>query len=244
MQSMWISGKRGLKESSGLTFHSRKSMQKQKSSSSNITVSLASTENHWKSWKWFPQKEEKQRGNHSVGRKIVTFHNKLLGTILTLQSMWKINTERISSVQSLSRVRLFVTPWTATHQAFLSITNSWSLLKLMSIESMMPSNHLILCHPLLLLPSIIPSFRVFTTSYFFISSGHNIGASASASVLPMNIQEWMPLGWTGWISLKSKGLSRVFSNITVQNINSSALSFLYSPTLTSIHNYWESHSFD
>ena len=122
-----------------------------------------------------------------------------------------------SSVQSLSCVWLFATPWTATCQVSLSITNSWSLLKLMSIEPVMPSNCLIFCHPLLLLPSIIPSFRVFTTSYFFISSGHNIGASASASVLPMNIQEWMPLGWTGWISLKSKGLSRVFFNTTVQN---------------------------
>ena len=163
MQSMWISEKRGLKESSVLTFHSRKSTQKQKSSSSNIIVSLASTENHWKSWKWFPQEEEKQRGNHSVGMKIVTFHNKLLGTILTLQSMWKINTERISSVQSLSHVRLFATPWTATHQAPLSITNSWSLLKLISIESVMPSNYHILCCPLLLLPSIFLSIRVFSS---------------------------------------------------------------------------------
>ena len=67
-----------------------------------------------------------------------------------------------SSVQLLSRVRLFVTPWTVAHKAFLSITNSWSLLKLMSIESVMPSNHLILCRPLLLLPSIFPSIRVFS----------------------------------------------------------------------------------
>ena len=89
-------------------------------------------------------------------------------------------------------------------------------LKLKSIESVMPSNHLILCHPLLLLHSIFPSIRVFSVSQFFPSGGQSIGASASASVLPMNIQGWFPLGWTGWISLQSKGLSRVFSNTTVQ----------------------------
>ena len=74
--------------------------------------------------------------------------------------------------------------------------NSWSLLKLMSIESVMPSNHLILCRPLLLLPSVFPSMRVFTMSQFFASGGQSIGISASASVLPMNIQDWFPLGWT------------------------------------------------
>ena len=94
--------------------------------------------------------------------------------------------------------------------------NSQSLLKLMSIESVMPSNHLILCHPLLLLPSILPSIRVFPMSQFFTSSGQSIGVSASASVLPMSIQDWFPLGWTGWISLQSKRLLRVFSNTTVQ----------------------------
>ena len=194
MERMWISEKRGLKESSVLTFHSRKSTQKQKSSSSNIIVSLGSMENHWKSWKWFPQEDEKQRGNHSVGMKIVTFHNKLLGTILTLQSMWKINTERISSVQALSRVWLFATPWTAAWQAFPSITNSWSLVKLRSIELVMPSNHLILCCPLLLLllPSVFPSIRGFSNES--VLHIRWIGVSASASVLPMNIQDWFPLG--------------------------------------------------
>ena len=90
------------------------------------------------------------------------------------------------------------------------------LLKLTSIKWVMPSNHLILCHPLLLLPSIFPSIRVFPTSQFFSSGGQSIGVSASTSVLPMNIQDWFPLGWTGWISLQSKGLQRVFSNTTVQ----------------------------
>ena len=111
-----------------------------------------------------------------------------------------------------SRVWLFATPWTATRQASLSITNSQSLPKLISIESVMPSNHLTLCHPLLLLHSIFPNIR----GQLFASGGQSIGISASTSVFPMNTQDWSPLGWTGWISLQSKGHSRVFSNITVQ----------------------------
>ena len=106
-------------------------------------------------------------------------------------------------VYLLSHVRLSVTLWTTACQASLSITNSRSLLKLMSIESVMPSSHLILCCPLLPPPSIFPSI-----------SGQSIGASAS--VLPINIQDWFPLGLTGLISLPSKGLSRVFSSTTVQ----------------------------
>ena len=121
-----------------------------------------------------------------------------------------------SSVQLLSCVWLFATPWTAARQASLSITNSRSLLKLMSIESVMPSNHFILCHPLLLLLSVFPSIRSFPVSQFFISGGQSVKASASAAVLPMNIQDWFPLALTGLISLQSKGLSRVFSNTTVQ----------------------------
>ena len=121
-----------------------------------------------------------------------------------------------SSVQSLSRVRLFATPWIAACQASLSITNSQSLPKLMFIESVMPSSHLILFHPLLLLPPIPPSIRSFPMSRLFEWGGQNIGVSASAPVLPMNTQDRSPLGWTSWISLQSKGLSRVFSNTTVQ----------------------------
>ena len=112
-----------------------------------------------------------------------------------------------SSVQSLSRVRLFVTPWTTAHQASLSITNSWSLPKLMSIESVLPSNHLILGCPLLLLPSIFPNIRVFSNESALASGDQSIGMSASTSVLPVNTQDWFPLAWTGWISLPSKGLS-------------------------------------
>ena len=111
---------------------------------------------------------------------------------------------QISSVQSLSHVQLFVTLWTVACQASLSITSSWSLLKLMSIELVMPSNHLILCHPLFL-PSVFPSNRSFPMSQFFASGDQSI-VSTSALVLPMNIQDWFPLGWTGWISLQSKGL--------------------------------------
>ena len=121
-----------------------------------------------------------------------------------------------SSVQSLSCVRIFVTPWTTACQASLSITNSWSSPKPMSIESVMPSNHLILCLPLLLLPSIFPASGSFPMSQLFAWGGQSTGVSSSTSVLPMNTQDWSPLGWTGWISLQSKGLSRVFFNTTVQ----------------------------
>ena len=149
-----------------------------------------------------------------------------------------------SSIQLLSRVWLFATPWTAALQAPLSMTISRSLLKLMSVELVMSSNHLILCCPLLLLPSIFPSMGSFSVSQFFTSGGQSIEASASASVLPMNIQGWFSLGWTGMISLQSKGLSRVFSTPQFKSINSSAVSLLYGPTLTSINVYWKNHNFD
>ena len=121
-----------------------------------------------------------------------------------------------SSVQSLSRVQLFATPWIAACQASLSITTSRSSLKLMSIESVMPSNHLILCRPLLLLPPIPPSIRVFSnesTHHMRWPKYWSFRFSISPSKEP---QDWYPLEWTGWISLQSKGLSRVFSNTTVQ----------------------------
>ena len=126
--------------------------------------------------------------------------------------------DQFSSVQCLSHVQLFVTPWTAARQASLFITNSWSLLKLTSTEMVMASNHLIFCQRFCFMPSIFPNIRVFSneTVQSFTSGGQHIGVSASTSVLPMNIQGWFPLGWTGWISLLSKQLSRVFSNTTVQ----------------------------
>ena len=126
----------------------------------------------------------------------------------------------------------------------LPISSSQSLLKLMSIESVMPSNHLILCHPFLLLPSIFPSTRIFSNKSVFHIRGPSIRASASVLVLPMNIQDLFPLRLTGLISLLSKGLAKVFSNTTVQKHHFFVLSFLYGPTLTSIHDYWKNHSFD
>ena len=149
-----------------------------------------------------------------------------------------------SSVQLLSHVWLFVTPRTVEHQASLSIINSQSLLKLMSIESVIASNHLILCHPLLPHLQSSSTSRSFQMSQFLASGGQHIGVLASTSVLPMNTQHWSPLGWTGWISLQSKGLSRVLSNTTVQMHQFLVLSFLYSPTITSIHDYWKNDSFE
>jgi len=119
-------------------------------------------------------------------------------------------------VQLLSCVQLFVTPWPAACQAFLSITNFRSSLKLMSIESVMTSSHLILCHPLLLLPSIFPSIRVFSNEAALRIRWPKYW-SVSFNISPPNEHPgWSPLGWTGWISLQSKGLSRIFSNTTVQ----------------------------
>ena len=119
----------------------------------------------------------------------------------------------IVAVYSLSHVCLFVTLWTAAHQTSLFFTNTQSFLKLMSIESMIPSNHLILCCPLLLVPSIFLSIRSFPMSPLFASGDQSIGALAS--VLARNIQDWFPLGLTCLISLLSKGLSRVFSSTSI-----------------------------
>ena len=123
-----------------------------------------------------------------------------------------------AAVQSLSHIQLFTTSWTASRQASLSFTISWRLvnnLQDMSIESVMPFNHPVLCHPLFL-PSIFPSIRVFSNESVLPIRWPKYWASASASVFPINIQNWPPWRLTGWISLQSKGLSRVFSNTTVQ----------------------------
>ena len=124
---------------------------------------------------------------------------------------------QFSSVQSLSRVRLFATPWIAARQASLSITISRSSLRFMSIESVMPSSHLLLGCPFLLCPQSLPASESFPMSQLFAWGGQSTEASALASILPKKSQGWFPLEWTGWISLQSKGLSRVFSNTTVQN---------------------------
>ena len=141
----------------------------------------------------------------------------------------------------------FVIPGTAGCQALLSLTSSWSLLKFMSIQSVMLSNHLILCHLLLLLPSIFPSTRVFSSELALPIRWPKTGTSASASILPMNIQGWFLLGLTGLISLLSKGLSGDSPAPQFESISSLAVSFLYGPTLTSVHDYWKKkkkYSFD
>ena len=138
---------------------------------------------------------------------------------------------QFSSVQSLSHVRLFATPWIAARQASLSITNYQNVPKPMFIESVMPSNHLILCHPLLLLPSIFPTIRVFSNKW---PKYRNF----SFNISPSNTQDWSPLGWTGYISLQSKGLSWVFSNTTVQKHQ-----FFGSTQSTQSPNHWSTREF-
>ena len=133
--------------------------------------------------------------------------------------------------------------WLAVCQPSLSFTISQSFLKLMSTESMMPSNHLVLCHPLFLLPSIFPSIRAFPRSQLFASGVQSIGASISTSVLPMHIQGWFPVGLTGLISLQSKRLSRVFSNITVWKHLFFGARLPCGPALTSVHDSWKNHTF-
>ena len=131
---------------------------------------------------------------------------------------------QFSSVQSLSRVQLFEIPWIAARQASLSITNSWSLPKLLSIELVMPSNHI--SSSVVPFCSCLQSLQAsgsFQMSQLFASGGQSTGVSAAKLVHPMNIQDWLPLGWTGWISLLSKGPSRVFSTPQFKSISSSVL---------------------
>ena len=146
-----------------------------------------------------------------------------------------------NTVQLLSHVQLFATPWTAAHQASLSITNSQSLLKPMSITSVMHSNHLVLCCPLLLPPSICPSIRVFSNKVVLRMRwpkywSFSISLSNEYSGLISFRMDWLDL-------LAIQGIL-IFSNPRFKSINSSVLNFLYSPTLTSIHDYWKRHSFD
>ena len=151
---------------------------------------------------------------------------------------------QIRSDQLLSRVRLFVTPWIAARQGlpvhhqppeFTQTHVHWVS------DAIQPSQPLSSSS----LPAPNPSqHQSFPMSQLFAWGGQSIGVSALASVLPKNTQGWSPLEWTGWISLQSKGLSRVFSNTTVPKISSSVLSFLHSPTLTSIHDHRKNHSLD
>ena len=143
---------------------------------------------------------------------------------------------QFSSVQSLSHVQFFATPWTAACQASLSITDSCSPPKLSQWCHPTISSSVI---PLSSCPQSFPASGSFQMSQLFTLGGQSIGVSTSASVLPVNIQDWSPFGWTCWISLQSKGLSRVISKTQFKSISSSALIPLYSPTLTSICDYWQ-----
>ena len=149
-----------------------------------------------------------------------------------------------SSVQSLSHVWLFVTPWIAACQASLSITNSRSPPKPMSIERVMPSNHLILCRPLLLLPSIIPSIRVFSGESALRIRWPKYW-SFSFNISPTNEHPGLISFRMNWLDLLAdQGILKSLLQHQFKSINSLALSFLYSPNFTSIHDSWKNHSFD
>ena len=150
----------------------------------------------------------------------------------------------VSSVQLLSHVQLFVTPWTATHQAFPSITHSRSLLKLMSIESVMPSNHLILCHPLLLLPSIFPSIRVFSNELVLRIRGPKYW-SFSFSISPSNEYSGLISFRVDWLDLPAVQ-GTIESLLQHHKSKASILrrSVFLTVQLTSIQNYWKNHTFD
>ena len=152
---------------------------------------------------------------------------------------------QFSSVQSLSRVRLFATPWISARQASLSITNSRSSLRLTSIESVMPSSHLILCHPLLLLPPKTPSIRVFSSESTLHMRWPKYW-SFSFSIIPSREHPGLISFRMNWLDLLAvQGtLKNLSPTPQFRSVNSSELSFLHSPTLTSIHDHWKNHSLD
>ena len=172
-----------------------------------------------------------------------TLHNLIL-IIIFLRSLVTAILLSVQSVQLLSHVQLFATPWTAPSQASQSITNSWSSLKLTSIESVMPSSHLILCRPLLLLPPIPPSIKVFSNESTlcmrwpkYWSFSFSISSSKEHPGLISFRMDWLDL-LAVQETLKSPPTPQF------KSINSSALSFLHNPTLTSIHDQWKNHSLD
>ena len=167
-----------------------------------------------------------------------------MGTVILPPFTFICNKVLDTSVQSLICVLLFVTPWTAARQSSLSITNSQSLLKLMSIESVMPSNHLILCHPLLLLPSIFPSIRVFSSESALRTRWTKYW-SISFNITPSNKNSGLisfRMDWLNFLAVQGT-LKSLFQHHSSKS-SSSVLSFLYSPTLTSIHDYWKNNGFD
>ena len=186
---------------------------------------------------------------------IVSFHGPSLKNVFLTRALtvahgslswaWdcvrQMTIDQFSSVQSLSRVRLFATPWIAVRQASLSITNSRSSLKLMSIKSVMPSSHLILCRPLLLLSPIPPSIRVSSNESTLHMRWPKYW-SFSLSISPSNEHPGLVSFRMDWLDLLA-GTLKSSPTPQFKSINSSALSFLYSPTLTSIHDSWKNHSF-
>ena len=151
-----------------------------------------------------------------------------------------------SSIQSRSCVWLFMTPWTTACQATLSITNSRSLLKLMSIESVMPSNHLVLCRPLLLLASVFPSIRVFSNESVLCIRWPKY-RSFSFSISPPSEYSGLisfRIDWFDLLAVQGTDSEEASPTPQFKSINSLVLNFLYSPALTSIHDYWKNHSFD
>ena len=176
-------------------------------------------------------------------------YNEQLRSLLQIQIFWSypgdsdtvgVSPVQFSSVQLLSRVRHFATPWIVARQDSLSITNSRSLFKLRSIESVMPSSHLILCHPLLLLPPVLHSIRVFSNESTLRMKWPKYW-SFSLSISPSNEHSGLVSFRMDWL-----GLLRVFSNVSARfkSINSLALRFLYTPTLAFIHDHWKNHILD
>ena len=151
-----------------------------------------------------------------------------------------------SSIQSRSCVWLFMTPWTTACQATLSITNSRSLLKLMSIESVMPSNHLVLCRPLLLLALVFPSIRVFSNESVLCIRWPKY-RSFSFSISPPSEYSGLisfRIDWFDLLAVQGTDSEEASPTPQFKSISSLVLNFLYSPALTSIHDYWKNHSFD
>ena len=172
-----------------------------------------------------------------------TIHHGPSGAILFGDHSWVL---QFVVVQLLSSVQLFGISWTAAEQTSLSLTIFQNLFKLMSIESLMPSNHLLLCHPLLLLPLIFPSIRVFSNESVLCirwpkhwSFSFSISPSSEYSGLIS-----LRIDWFGLLAVQKKGLTTVFSSTTVQKHQFFSLRLLYSPSLTSIHDYSKNHSFD
>ena len=196
----------------------------------------------WIAWNWGLQRHISVFCDDDLGK----LSRKTFGGIAHVPKVMKF----ISTVvaQSVSRLWLLMTLWTAARQASLSFPISWNLFKLISIESMMPSNHFILCHPLLLLPTIFPSIRVFSNELAlcirwpkYWSFSFSISPSEYSGLISFRI-DWFDL--LVWSPCSPRDSQESSPAPQFESINSSVLSYLYGPTLTSVHDYWKNHSFD